>query len=95
MKIPSWVTKVNAIWIAIGLFLTTIGLQGASIPSFLPAVFSQEFWDATLVAISGVIGYFQYVRNIFVKKAMNSEADVLSNKGFSLSYFINPTKVEF
>jgi len=70
--------------------LILVGAQGASIPSWLPDIFSQAFVDAVLVAVGAVINFYQFVRSIFVKTDAQIKTLAADNK---VSYFLNPFKV--
>lgn len=89
MKLPAWVTRAQAIWVAVGAFLIVLGSQGAGIPAWLGNLFSQATFDAILVVVGAVVTFYQYVRSIFAAKAEVSSYSA----GVDWGYVINPFKV--
>lgn len=84
---PQWVTNVVAGWLLIGNLLISLGLKSA-LNVDLEFVFSQEFVDATLIAVGVILDYLALLKS----KALEGKAAVLSFKSKFL-FAINPLKV--
>lgn len=89
MNLPKWVTRAQAIWVALGTFLVILGAQGAAVPGWLSGIFSQQTFDAILAVVGAVVTFYQYVRAIFVTKTEIKSYSTSVDWG----YVINPFKV--
>lgn len=87
--LPKWFTTFQAGWVSIGALLVAFGFKGG--PDWLPAIFSEPFVQATALALGAVIGYFQYLKGVFVAKAIGT-ISTLSSKSRNHLYW-NPFKV--
>jgi hypothetical protein len=90
-NLPGWVKKTHNMWLGVSAFLVISVAQGIEIPDFLLSIFSEDFWNATIGAISTVIAYFQYVRGEFAKKVAETQIRVQSVRS-KLMYIVNPFK---
>lgn len=91
-NLPSWVSTVQAIWVAVGTFLFFIASQGVQIPDFLTQLLSQETFEAFTAVLGSVLVFYQYIRAIFVKESAG-DVQILSN-GQKASYALNPFKTK-
>lgn len=86
--LPKWFTTFAAGWVSIGTLLIAFGIKGG--PSWLPAVFTEPFVQATGAALGAIITYFQFLKGIFVAKAVGT---VHTFKAGAVAYFYwNPFK---
>lgn len=86
----STLSKIQALWVALGSFLIVTGATGKF--PWLSQVFSQTFVDAVLVAGGSVVAFYQFVRAIFVHTA-TTNIKTLAVGEFPIAYLINPFKV--
>lgn len=93
-NLPAWLTTAQVLWMAIGVFVTTIATNtGICIPSFLTDFFSQDVWDAFIAAFGAVTALYQVVRAVFAANQSGSEVGVRSLRSTSkVGYFLNPFK---
>lgn len=91
MKIIDVIVKASAFWVMIGSLLITLGASGLNIPEWAPALFSQGFVDALLVALGSVITFVQFVRTIFAGSS-SAEVKTLSASQARV-YYLNPFKI--
>lgn len=90
-NLPSWTSKVQAIWVAIGTILIALASQGMEVPDFLSKIFSDAFYAAFIAALGAVLNFFQLIRAIVANQA-GAAVKVLSS-GDKVWYAINPFKI--
>lgn len=79
-KLPAWVAKVGLFWVAIGTFLMSLSQTGTAVPEFLTGLFSQDTWNAFLLALGGVLDFAQLIKVLFATlKKPDAEISILSN----------------
>ena len=91
-NLPSWVTRVQSIWFAIGAFIVVLAGQGVNVPSFLTGIFSEAFFSAFVAALGSIISFYQVIRALFAAKADPASVQTLSG-GAKTSYMLNPFKM--
>lgn len=84
----STLTKIQAIWVALGSFLIVIGAT-SKFP-WLESIFSQTFVDAVVTAAGAVVTFYQFVRAIFAAKSADIKILSANDK---FKYLINPFKL--
>ncbi len=58
--LPEWVDQVKRIWVTIGVFITTLGIN---IPDFIPeGFFGDTFISMVITALGSIIAIVQFFR---------------------------------
>lgn len=86
--LPKWFTTFATGWVSIGALLIAFGFKG---PDWLPAIFSEPFVQATAAILGAVITYFQYLKGVFVAKAVGTVHAFKA--GAVQAFYWNPFKV--
>lgn len=94
-QLPSWVSKIQAIWVGLGTLLTILAFQaGLNIPSMLTGVFTQETFDMIIQTVTAVFTFYQYIKAIFiVAKPADAGISIMSSAS-ALGFALNPFKLK-
>lgn len=91
--LPAWVLRLQAIFLAIGTFLTILAFQGGiQIPSFLTGFFTENVWNVLVQAGTALFTAYQVIRAIFVATPKPAGVSTLSTAKIN-SFAYNPFKL--
>lgn len=89
-NLPSWLVKIQSLWVSIGTLLILLSAKGLDMPDILLKIFSQDLLEAAVAVMGAVIVFYQFIRAQFAKT--DASVKVLS-VGSKIAYALNPFKL--
>jgi len=78
--LPAWVAKIQAVWLALGTFLTILAFQGVPVPEWAPEFLNQATFDVIAQAVTALFTAYQVIRAIFVASPKPATLNTLSEE---------------
>ena len=90
--LPPWALKIQAVWLALGTFLTILAFQGVPVPAWAPEFLNQATFDVIVQAGTALFTAYQVIRSIFAATPTTGVSTLSEAKASSFAY--NPFKIK-